>query len=351
MSDVQPSDAEWRALFAAAQRVKELAPWQWMDESAVFGVENPATGEVGFVSVMGNLGEHLAVALYLGPDGLYNFLTIESQDYDLPPESILEVPQLQVSFEDRDILTTQDRNLIKRLGLKFRGRQSWPWFRSFAPGMFPWYLTAAEARFLTIALDQLMDVAPRAKENEDLLVAPDEDAELFLVRVPQQRDGVLEWEDRLQKVPPPEPALIEILIDPNLADQVRRMKRGNAALEVEFSMLPSPVNDDSPRPYFPYMVMTLESNVGFILGADLIRPLPSFESMIAQIPNIVLTHVSRLQVRPAKIQVDSERLFVLLQGLGERTKLKFELVDYLPGIEAAKASMAAFMGGLGPEEE
>ncbi len=40
-----------------------LAPWQWMTEVDLFGIEHPVTGELGFVSVMGQLGEHLAIAV------------------------------------------------------------------------------------------------------------------------------------------------------------------------------------------------------------------------------------------------------------------------------------------------
>ncbi len=37
-----------------------------MTEGDVFGVQDPDTGELGFVSVMGMLGEHYAVSVYLG---------------------------------------------------------------------------------------------------------------------------------------------------------------------------------------------------------------------------------------------------------------------------------------------
>ncbi len=75
-----PTLDEWRELFTVAIRVKELAPWQWMEENAVFGVRNPETGELGFVSVMGALGEHYAVALYLGPTGLYRFWEMHGEE-------------------------------------------------------------------------------------------------------------------------------------------------------------------------------------------------------------------------------------------------------------------------------
>jgi len=38
-------------------------------------------------------------------------------------------------FEDRDGLDKQDREVIKKLGLKFRGAHAWPMFCSYRPGM------------------------------------------------------------------------------------------------------------------------------------------------------------------------------------------------------------------------
>ena len=69
-----PDTREWRRLYEATVRVKEISPWEWMTEADVFGVQNPETGELGFVSVMGMLGEHYAVSLYLGSEGIHGFL-------------------------------------------------------------------------------------------------------------------------------------------------------------------------------------------------------------------------------------------------------------------------------------
>jgi hypothetical protein len=53
MTENSPTIEEWRELYESAVRVKELAPWEWMTEADVFGVQNPETDELGFVSVMG----------------------------------------------------------------------------------------------------------------------------------------------------------------------------------------------------------------------------------------------------------------------------------------------------------
>jgi len=39
------SDPEAGELYDLAIRLKELAPWRWMEETDLIGIENPETGE------------------------------------------------------------------------------------------------------------------------------------------------------------------------------------------------------------------------------------------------------------------------------------------------------------------
>jgi len=81
MSENKPTAEEWKKLYAAAAKVKEMAPWEWMMEDEVFGVQNPETDEIGFVSVMGAGGKHFAISVYPGAEALYDFLTLHNERY------------------------------------------------------------------------------------------------------------------------------------------------------------------------------------------------------------------------------------------------------------------------------
>ena len=112
---------------------------------------------------------------------------------------------LMVSFEDRQLLDTPDRDISKAGGLMFRGRNAWPLFRSYLPGYEPRFLTAAEARRLTVALAQALLVAERLDENPALLPEPMPNGK-YLVRVPTRGDGgAWQWRDS-KRVPAPLPA-------------------------------------------------------------------------------------------------------------------------------------------------
>src|SRR5947209_235334 len=93
-----PTLEAWRQLYELAGKLKELAPWEWMDESEIFGVESPEDGEIGFVSVMGARGEHLAIGIYLGAEGLYGFWDFQNEGHEKEPLALFDIPQLQASF-------------------------------------------------------------------------------------------------------------------------------------------------------------------------------------------------------------------------------------------------------------
>src|SRR5258708_19707279 len=91
------SDPEAKKLYDLAIQVKKLAPWQWMEETDVFGLENPDTGELGFVSVMGNIGEYEAVAVYPCALGLYAFINFQSDEF-ATPAPLIHLPPPQIFF-------------------------------------------------------------------------------------------------------------------------------------------------------------------------------------------------------------------------------------------------------------
>jgi len=71
------------------------------------------------------------------------------------PEELDEkimVPLLTMLFVDRDKLWKEDREVIHSLGLRFRGRNAWPLFRSQRAGYAPWLLEKDEVLFLTTAI-------------------------------------------------------------------------------------------------------------------------------------------------------------------------------------------------------
>ncbi|NJN98308.1 MAG: hypothetical protein HC875_31575 [Anaerolineales bacterium] len=339
MTEKQPTLEEWRRLYEVWDQFKEVAPWQWMDETKIFGVQDPDSGQLGFVSVMGSLGEHYAIALYLDREGLYGFHALEQAGPEMTPEQVLNVPQLQASFEDRQMLHERDRDLIKQLGLKYRGRQAWPQFRSYRPGFAPWFLEADEVRFLTHALTQAQDVALRFRDNWTLLTRGSH----YLVRVARKEKGQLVWQDQSMTVPPPEPASIQLQMDLDALAALRRQPRAGFTLEMDLFMLPSTFRDKGERPYYAYSLLTVDKRSGMILGQELLPPLPSLLDMYSQIPLKVVYLLSKLGSRPKEIRVRSPILYQLLTTLEKELGFKLKSTNQLALLDSVREDMFRFL--------
>jgi len=330
----QPTQDQWQALFAAGDRVKAAAPWEWMTEGHVFGVQDPDTDELGFVSIMGMLGEHYAVSVYLGTQALYDFLALEDEGPFGTAERLLEIPQLQASWEDREALHAQDREMIKALGRKYRGRQAWPLFRSYQPAYAPWFLTAAEARMLTLALEQIPDIAQRFRDDPALL-QPEND-EQFLVRVARDEQGERVWDDQLMIIPPPPPISIDVAMDAEVLEQLAQMPLSMTTLEADLFMMLTPVRNDDGRLLYPYVLMLADSRNGMIVGSQLLTPEPSLQAMWGMVPVTFVHQLANIGLLPKQVQVQSPLLLQLLQPLTAELRFKLKHVSALPNLDMAK---------------
>jgi hypothetical protein len=341
MTANEPTLESWRRLYEVTARVHALAPWEWMEETDVFGLQHPDTGEYGFVSVMGMAGEHYAIALYLGAQGLYGFRQLEERGGSFPPEKLLQIPQIQASFENREELEKQDVNIIKRLELKFRGKRAWPMFRSIHPGYLPWFVEAAEADFLYYALEQLLEVAPRFKKNPALFAQ--KSPEKYLMRIPPQKDKIGGWNDDFKQISRPATVTIPLVLDDALFEHVRTLPRTSGVIEIDFFMLPAPVQDGKEeRPYFPYTLLIADSKSGALLGTDLLHPDPTLEAMWGQIPVKILELLARVKILPQEMRVSSPLLIELLPGLAKDLNIKFKKARRLPAIDTARLFMQSF---------
>jgi len=342
MSENAPTREEWHRLYKTAIQVKQLAPWEWMTENKTFGVQNPETGALGFVSVMGTLGEHYAAALYLGGQALYRLWDLENSGPLADPRQLLEIPQLQASFEDRELLDERDRATIKDLALKFRGRQSWPQFRSYRPGYFPWYLEADEARFLAVALEQLCEVAPRFKASSSLFSTPDD--EHHFVRVPRQEGEALVWEDKVLHVPFEEKVFLDIPMDTRALNYLKTLLASKCQVEIDFFMLRARIQENrDERPVMPYALLCVDAQSGMVLDVQLLEARPSLEAMWSMLPTQVVQQLAKLHLRPAAIRVRSDLLQQMLTPVSDALGFKLIKRSHLRMLDPAKASLLEYM--------
>ena len=336
------SPKECRPLYELLGQIKELGPWEWMEEDDLFGVQDPATGELGFVSIMGMAGEHYAVGVYRGAKGLYGYLHLKEMDpFLIRPEDLLNIPQLQASLEDRELLEKRDRDQIKSLGLKYRGRNAWPQFRSYRPGYAPWYIEKDEARLLAFAMEQVLEVAPRVRDNPDILLQGGKKD--FLVRAAEESTDGYIWRDTRMTIAPPAPTDLYVSIADESLVAISQMPKSAFRLEVDYFMMLNPIGSNKERPYFPYVLLILEATEGIPVDIQFLGPEPSHEEMFGTLGQRVLNGMELLGSRPTEIRFRDEMLYRMLKPFEKRLGFKIKLVKDLPTFDYFASNLQAMM--------
>lgn len=325
-------------LYDLADELYRRAPWQWMEESHLIALRHPQTGEVGYLSVMGMEGSHRALAVYLGQESIERFNRIHSDDPGTEQDAmrlILESRQLQLSFNERLMLTKEDLAEIKSLGRKYRG-ETWPQMRSFHPGVVADRITEEEAVWLTLAVEQLFIVAPRLKSDPDQTIQLKGKQTQILCRS-QSAEGV--WADewiphhtKLHAFPQPD-------CDAALAAQVKALP-DKRKIECLFTLLPSSIGPKGGRCVYPYLIMAVDAGSGFILGVELTSmEKRTFEELIAEVPNTFLRLFEKAGFCPKKLDCASLATAHLLHQPAKQLGVKVQCYEELPMLDEIVAHM------------
>ncbi|WP_303802854.1 hypothetical protein [Alicyclobacillus macrosporangiidus] len=111
-----------------------------MYDDALFAVEDPDTGQIGYCSVLGALGEFFGLAVFPGEAG---WRSLNRLTGDNKPSRAAEEERLYgqlaliASFEGSRDVTEQDRAVMKQLGLRFRGETPGPCSAATVPDTYP----------------------------------------------------------------------------------------------------------------------------------------------------------------------------------------------------------------------
>ncbi len=333
------ASGRWQRLLALAAEVRGLAPWDFMTEADNFAVVLPAPYGVGLVSVMGAGGEHFAVALYLGPRAIFDFWGLLAGEGGDEPEAVLEIDQLQLSWEGRSVLDRRDRQLLADLGVKPRGSHAWPMLRRYRAGYFPWFAHDDEVAMMITALEQLLVMAPRIRCDRAILSAPPD--RHCLLRYPASPSSPpADWSERFESFPLAEDLHITVVIDPQRMTRVAALPL--TAIEIELDLFAAPMmridgkSEGVAQPYYPYMLLGVERRRGLIIGFETLTALQGLEQMWPEIPRSFADLLIGAACRPARIVVHRPLLAKLLAPFCDETGIALRLVRELKTLATAR---------------
>lgn len=313
----KPSIEQWKELYDAAINIRHIAPWDYLWDMDLIVIRLPGREEPVYCSVMGRNGECYAIGVYPGVEEVGSFYRMaESASDDMAAYVAgLEQKCLMCHFGDREEVGQDDREVYKALGLRFRGRNEWIYFRTMEPGYYPWHIRAWEAELLIQVLQNLaLAVAPLISGEINVNF----DFGETIVRSFSQEEGL--WRNEVAKQPPRLVSTPQLIVDNDvLMAKLRKCKRTDTGLEFDISYLPTPIQENrGDRPYFPRFILLVNINTGVVIDQHIAGKDEAIEADILD----MLTRFILKYGRPSSIYIRDNRASVYIGDFCKKANIK-----------------------------
>ena len=325
---IAPTTEQWAALYKIAMEIRQLEPWYDLWSSELIMIELPEHEEPFFCCTMGANADCYAVAVYPGYQGLKSYERLQSGEDDV---ALLSVGCEQICmicyFGDREEVTPVDREIYNSLGIKFRGRNEWIYFRSQEPGFYPWYLNTEEADILIRVLKHYTRAFSYMVKNK-LEVDFDEGEILARYYSPEDKiwlnEAVLYPDDYLYKHK-------SLLISDDLfIRRLLRQKRNNQSLEFDMSFLAVPFRDKKgERPHLSRLIAFADRKSGMPFGIEIVR---DGEETVEKIIDMFVSYIEQFG-RPTRIYIRNDIARYYVGDLCEKLEIKLIEGEGIPALD------------------
>jgi hypothetical protein len=322
----------WRRLYELAEKFREGAPWDWVGEGQLFGVENPEKEEIAYCVILGKDNPFPGLAMYKGERGLQSYLQARKAG-NLPPLENC----LLLSYEALNTFTSDEQELLE--WLEISGEGSIPRFRDQMAGMAPWPLEEEDdARLLMFALEQSISMAIRQKENRDFRQIAGKVPSQILLRVPFRKGAMLLWKDEWQPLPsvddPPAPAMANRLFLMSNCSKLPFKKEKKWWMEVYSS--PELLRPPNQRPYYPVMLLVADAILEQPLGDFVFLPQELYSQLEIRFKDLLVFE----GYRPQEIIVPNARSKAYLSEMAEILGIQISQTDQpIPLLEEMRKNL------------
>lgn len=263
--------------------------------------------------------------------------------------SMLDTIQVQncfsLEFEDRDMISEEEYQLIKESGVPFRGGKSWPIFVDYFPGYHPSILNELEVPWMIEIMEKLLETAKDFRGQLTFYEDKKQPTEI-LMRTYQKNDG---YKDGLFKVPKeitkgiyPLKSADPILLTSFEMKRVSKQKRGSSIWEMDIDFMNAPVShSDSERPYYPLILLIVDTEDNEIICSEIFEPGDS-EAIQRVFIQLILSENSR----PPMIVVSAnqhDRIAGYLENLLLNLEIELIPIQELPMISVFKKGMQEYL--------
>lgn len=344
-------------LYELAFEYKKRKLWKILWDLQLFGVKL-SDDRIGYISIMGAAGEHCALGLYVGEEGMESFRTLaRANRYQLSPlefqEHLLQQNCLQCAFEGKDELSEQEleetRAYARAHEIRISGKNAYPQFVKYQSNHYPWHLqTEQEQELLCEALLAAIEMAKILEKTapDDLGLAPVNDLTEEIPMLEPQEQGYVLTRTKLPRIKAKKWPAPKAGNDIGIAS-LKRMER-MGVWECELLRFPEPVrNKPEEIPYFPLILLAVESSTNYILP---VPPVEYYEENPEELLNLFMESLQQQKICPDRIKVRDQRTSAFLKAFCSRLKIALSMEKELPALENAEADFLKHFS-MSEEEE
>jgi hypothetical protein len=353
-----------KRLYDLAYQYKSTKLWKRLYDSELFAIRL-ADGSLGYISIMGDLGEHIAISLYIGRSGLDSFRNmyeLESAVSEMARyELMLSQDCIQCSFENRDELHPLEIEEVKAYakakGITLKGPKAFAQFKVYKPNHYPWFLKTEEDR---LSVSEAIEAAIALSER---LKTIDKKSLGFKTGAPYDRDIPLiekkngSYEFGAISLPPrqepdyPSP----VLRDELLAARLKKKKDRKASWSCEVILIPKPVSDETAEgggvvsmpeaaPVFPFTLLVVDMDAEMIITTDIIA---DYDNDCDRLLSYFAESMETEGV-PREFVVRDRRTKTLLSRFSEQIGVKLTFREDIPILDSIEEDMFESFGGGKP---
>jgi hypothetical protein len=360
--------AKYVRLYALAEAIKAIKPWQFLYEDQLFAVVLDKN-EVFFCSIMGKNKEVYAMAMYEGFDSFMHFVKMASGSPMDPFAFLIEQKTTMLYFELLKDLENEDKAILTALGYEQKPRVRYPQFRDMTPLYVPCPLPDDRLDITITVLEQalfMLEEASKEPQNSVLrnserlaeyipaavgtlnengqyewkydLVSPDEwDDDEEWDEDDEWDDDDEEWDDdddddddNWEEDEKVEEAIVIPLHYASKIAAIKKLPQGEDGIFITTLVIPAPVKEkNDKRAYYPSLIIGFDTETNEIIDdpISMIDNLCSPKELRQYIEKYFFDTIERLEIIPSDIYINQSKLYEILKPYCTTLHIEISLVE------------------------
>ncbi len=318
---------KWRKIYHLAQMIAAYEPWELFAEEHTFALVPKGTRDEHYFSFLSKSSGQCGIAFY--PSG-NAYVAAQCRLHGANPkrEPLFELQDAVILlWGNREDVSKDNYELIKALGLKFRGRGAWLHFEEYRVGYLPRQVQEQDVDRLLDDLGNLWMMV-RAICEEDLKT--NFDNREAVVRFYSEKDE-LYYTGSFPLNLPRKMSYPEITMKESANLQELRSMRCRGSIALDWSYLPSSYRENGES-IIPRLLLAVDTKSGVILGTEMLSPADHSCDALFDL----ICHISWSYAKPSAIEICDAEIESMIADFCKRVGIRLVVKKQIKVITQAR---------------